>query len=242
MKNLQTLIPKSIITFLLVVSFSLLHGQSLEMKQADSLFKAKQYTQSAELYQSVFQKKNYTPAMLLKLAWIEEGLGKIGLTLYYLRLYYLATDDSQALVKMGELATKYNLSGYALTDTDRLTYWFAQNRTMVLSLSTLLLLLNCCWIFYKKNKQLRVTVSVWLLAIGSVVVLVINNYTLPRSVIVKSDNTYLMSGPSAGASVVAVVTEGHQLKKMAVEDTWVKVKWMDKWVYAKADALLEVAL
>ena len=63
---------------------------SFRLGQADSLYEKKQYTQSLEHYQAMLQKGEYTPAMLLKMAYIEEGLGRVGQALYCLdRLIYM---------------------------------------------------------------------------------------------------------------------------------------------------------
>src|SRR6188768_2506509 len=86
------------------------------LRLADSLFLAKRYTQSMELYRSVFAQHEYSPAMLLRMAYIEEGLNQTGQALYYLNLYYEATRDKAVLEKMEEVATKYNLEGYRQTD------------------------------------------------------------------------------------------------------------------------------
>src|SRR5277367_2596703 len=123
MKILQTCFLKIVITLSLFFSVVPIHAQPQKIKTADSLFRVKQYTQSMELYQSLFIEKKYTSAMLLKMAFIQEGLGKIGPTLYYLKLYYLASDDEQALHKMEELAGKFKLNGYSFSEEDRLQRW-----------------------------------------------------------------------------------------------------------------------
>jgi len=46
------------------------------LKMADSLYGKKQYTQSLELYREIFNERNYSPAMLLRMAYIEEGLSQ----------------------------------------------------------------------------------------------------------------------------------------------------------------------
>src|SRR5688572_10488658 len=75
---------------------------SYRLRQADSLFLAKRYTQSMELYRSIFAQNEYTPAMLLKMAYIEDGLNQTGQALYYLDLYYHATRNKSVLEKMEE--------------------------------------------------------------------------------------------------------------------------------------------
>src|SRR5689334_2250894 len=97
MKNLQTWLLKFLITLPFFFNYQVVEAQSQQIQQADSLFRSKQYTQSLEVYQAMFKERKYSPAMLLKMAYIQEGLGKIGQTLYYLKLYHLATDDEQAL-------------------------------------------------------------------------------------------------------------------------------------------------
>ncbi|MDZ7649541.1 MAG: hypothetical protein U5K54_21605 [Cytophagales bacterium] len=75
------------------------------------MFAKKQYTQSFERYQSLYESGRYTPAMLLK-SYIQEGLGRISQSIYYLQLYYKATNDEQALIKLKNSATKHKLEGY----------------------------------------------------------------------------------------------------------------------------------
>ena len=89
------------------------------LQQADSLYVEKKYTQSLEHYQTILRQDQYSPAMLLKMAYIEEGLNHIGPALYYLNLYYVPTNDKTVLTKMEEVATRYNLEGYESSDADQ---------------------------------------------------------------------------------------------------------------------------
>src|SRR5690349_5794198 len=91
------------------------------LQTADSLFTAKRYTQSLEHYEEILRQRQYTPAMLLKMAYIQEGLNNMGSAMYYLNLYYIATNDKSVLEKMDEMATKFGLQGYETTDSDR--FW-----------------------------------------------------------------------------------------------------------------------
>jgi hypothetical protein len=53
--------------------------------------------------------------MLLKMAFVKEGLGDYSNALYYLNLYYLKTYDKKVLKKMENLAERYHkLEGYEL--------------------------------------------------------------------------------------------------------------------------------
>src|SRR6185436_7100842 len=98
-------------------------ASAIVLAKADSLYSSKQYTQALDFYQLLHKSGQYTPAMLLKVAHIQEGLGRLGESLYYLNLYFLATDDQQALKKMEELAKKNNLEGYETSETTHFLAW-----------------------------------------------------------------------------------------------------------------------
>src|SRR5687768_16146486 len=113
MKNMQRGYLKIVACIILITTFQTAFSQtsSFRLKTADSLFQAKRYTQSFEHYETILKQNQYTPSMLLKMAFIQEGLLHTGRAMYYLNLYYLSTNDKTALEKMNELATKYNLEG-----------------------------------------------------------------------------------------------------------------------------------
>jgi len=242
MKNLQVGFPKFIATIAFFFSCQHSIAQSQKIIQADSLFRAKQYTQSLEVYQSLFNEQKYSPAMLLKMAYIQEGLGKIGQTLYYLKLYHLATDDEQALRKMEELAGKFGLSGYERNDASRMQQWIDKKITIVQFGLAALLLLICILIFIRKTKEQKPWFAAVAIILVATAIFYLNNFYSDNSVIVNNDHAYLMQGPSAGAPVVAVVAEGNQLQLLGQNDVWLKVKWQDKIVYVKNNSALKVAL
>jgi hypothetical protein len=241
MKNLQTRFLK-ITTILSLLSFAIANAQVSKLTTADSLFRAKQYTQSIEIYKGALLEKKYSAAMLLRMAYIEEGLGKIGSTLYYLQLYQLASHDEQSIQKTEELASKFNLSGYQNNDASRLARWFNKSKLLILVLLSGLLLLAAYFSYYLRLKDRQPWPALVCLLLVGVGLLYFNNSSPATSVIVSADNTFLMEGPSAGAPVVTVMGEGNQLEALGSEDVWLKVKWMDKVVYVKENAVLKVAL
>src|SRR5665811_2051912 len=85
-------------------------------------FKKKQFTQSFELYEDLFKQKKYSPAMLLKMAYIQEGSGHMSRSLYYLRLYYKVTRDERVLAKIEEVAANNKLEGYGETPSGKLFF------------------------------------------------------------------------------------------------------------------------
>jgi len=242
MKNLQTWFLKFLITIAFFFNCQFALAQSQKIKLADSLFRSKQYTQSLEVYQSLFNDQKYSPAMLLKMAYIQEGLGKIGQTLYYLKLYHLASDDEQALHKMEELAGKFGLSGYDSNDASRMQQWINKKIKIVqIGLASVLLLMSYT-IFIRRRKDHRPWLAVGVIIIVSASVFYLNNFYSSNSVIVNNDRTYLMEAPSSGAPVATILAEGNQLQLLGHSDVWLKVKWMDKIVYVKNSSVLKVML
>lgn len=214
------------------------------VQRADSLYAAKQYTQAFEHYQTLFTGGRYSPSMLLKMAYIQEGLGHLGESLYYLNLYFLASDDAQALKKMEELAEKNNLEGYETNETIKLFAWLQEQYSTIAYVFAAVSLLLLTLMFYQRMKrQTRPSLA----GIGLVVTLALLFFHINFSLksergIVAQPQTYLMSGPSAGASVIAIIGEGHQLEIKGKEDVWLRVSWKNKEVFVKEFLLRPVRL
>src|SRR3970040_613357 len=93
----------AIMAFLMVsATGAIAQTSSFRLYTADSLFRAKQFTQSLRHYEAMLENKEFTPAMLLKMAYIHEGL-----------------------------ATKSTLGGYTVTDADRLISWYIESREYI---------------------------------------------------------------------------------------------------------------
>lgn len=247
MKIIQTRFLKNIITtalFGFIFIHALAQSHPIELKQADSLFHAKQYVQSFERYSALLKEKQHSPAMLLKMSYIQEGLGHTSLSLYYLNLYYLASHDEQALSKMEEIASKNGLEGYQSSDLNnflnRLKQYSDQITLMLLSIIMFFFAL----IFYQKIKQHKKPIaSAFVLVFFLALLFAHTHYNEYLKLgIVSESSTYLMSGPSAGSTVISIIDEGHQLKILGKTDVWVKVNWKDTEAFIKESSLLPVKL
>jgi|SRR5690606_10879780 len=214
------------------------------LNTADSLFKAKRYTQSLAHYEEILAQRQYTPAMLLKMAYIHEGLNQTGQAMYYLNLYHSATGDESVLSKMDDMARKYNLEGYATTDGDRFAAFYQDNHLYIsIALSALAVLMLS--MVYHTRVKLRSR------PIGSAVALLLILATLavhqfaaaPRvKAILASESIYLMAGPSAGAGVIDVVGDGHRVEIIGKEDIWLKIRWTNRIAYVKEAAVRKVEI
>ncbi len=212
------------------------------LQKADSLFSSKQYTQSFRLYDSLLRDKKYSPAMLLKMAYIKEGLNQ-SRALYYLDLYHQATDDEQTLAKMEELADKYDLEGYKPTAQSQLNAWIHKNSDSIKWVIATVLFFFFAWVVFQKKRNESLVVPAFLLTITAIGLAWFINLGEPRPLVVVSQSpVYLMSGPSAGASVVDIVEEGHRLTVSGEKDVWLRVTWREKVAFIKKSNTISAAL
>jgi len=243
MKNMQTTSLKFILLLLLVFRFAFgaaAQNNDNKLKKADSLFTAKLYTQSFDLYDELFSNKLYTPSMLLKMAFIQEGLGHLSTSLYYLSGYSKLTHDAQTDEKIAELATKNNLEGYNDPYSKELIMRFFQEQRILLTWA--LIAFNCMIlgiiVFQKAKKQRPVFAGFFLLFFLGILFWQVNFSSPPLTGIIAASNTYIMEGPSSGSSVISIANEGHKLAIEGKYDVWFKVKWNGKDAFIKENSLL----
>ena len=214
---------------------------SFRLQQADSLYEKKQYTQSLEHYQAILGRKEYTPSMLLKMAYIEEGLGRVGQALYYLDLYYLATNDKLVQEKMEELSTKFNLKGYENTDATLVLSFYHDYREYISVALAALTVFFLSLLFYWRNKGKRLVAARFCMFTIVALLLVHVNFGERISTgIIGEPNTFLMEGPSPGSSVISVVNEGHRVEVIGKVDVWYEVMWNDNTAFVRDIDLLTI--
>jgi len=63
-----------------------------------------------------------------------------------------------------------------------------------------------------------------------------------EAAIITSPHAYLMDGPSAGATMVDVVGDGHRVEVIGRHDVWLKIQWDDVTGYVRDNALQPVTL
>ncbi|MEQ8425509.1 MAG: hypothetical protein RIA63_12415 [Cyclobacteriaceae bacterium] len=243
MKNKQKAVLKILLIIPLLSLFSNLNAQTAStlVKKADSLFSIKQYTQSLELYKEVFSQGQYSESTLLKMAYIQEGLGRMSESLYYLNLYYLLSNDEQAAKKMEEIASKNHLYGYKADQTQQVFFLLREYSGVISkTLFAITILLFALLIYQKKRDRHPMPVAIAILVLLSVLFLHVNFSQKTRLGIVHHNGTYLMSGPSAGSSVITIINEGHMLDILDKKDVWVHAKWLNQDVYVKEDQVLMI--
>lgn len=207
-----------------------------DRQYADSLFAEKKYTQAFEVYeQLVHEHQVFSPRMLLKMAYVKEGIGDFPSALYYLSLYYRYSPQLDVLKKMEKMATEQGYEGYAYSDHAFFKTAFAQYRFPVTLAFISIALVWLIFLFVRKRKGQEIRAA----GLGLLFFLTLTGgwYNLPihePQVVIQEDSVYLMDSPSAGAKVVAVVDEGHRLPVIGeAKDIWYPVLWQGEPAYLR---------
>ena len=243
MNNLQSWHIKIFFCFFvstfLAPEYSSAQSVSADLLKADSLFELKKYTESFDEYQTVFEQGMASPQMLMKMAFIKEGLDEYPEALFYLTKYYDLTHNNLVLKKINEIAEKQGLLGYDVTDADFIMSWYSLYYDLILTvvMSVIFVLLLLQVYRFLKKKGFSTGLMTWQLIFGLFLAVVVNYpFSKPEAIIVEPA-TYLMKGPSAGAPMLEIVSQGHKVKVLDAGQIWTKILWHDAEVYVRSGSL-----
>lgn len=230
---MQNIFFKIVILLIIInlLNHKISKSQNQQINLADSLFDQNKYTESYRRYEKIFNgSKIFTFQMLLKMAFIKEGLNDYTLALYYLNVYYLKDPDIRILDKMDKMAKKYKLKGYKVTEWNHFySYYFRYHFTF-----SLILILGAIIFFaiiiYKYTFKKRIKASYRIAFIlYLILVYYVNNFSKSYSwAIIKNDSSLIMRSPAAGSELVENVEKGHKLKVIGNYDIWYKVLWKEE--------------
>lgn len=182
--------------------------------------------------------------MLLKMAYIQEGLGNIGKALYYLNLYYLASNDKEVLFKMEELAEKYDLDGYTASDKEHaLSFYHDYYNYISIALAAIMVFMLST-IFYTRvrlNKR-PIAGPVALVVIMVAFVIHLNFGGRVSTAILTAKSAYIMTGPSPAAQLLTITGEGHRVEIIGKKDVWLKILWNGQVAYVRDQMLQPIEL
>ena len=228
-KNMQKRAIKFQFIVILTLSCFVLKGadnQALLLK-ADSLFEKNKFTEARELYFDLYQKGQQSPATLLKMAYVHEGLGEFGQALFFLFSYYKITEDGRAYEKIQTLAKTHDISGYQLDPIEQIQIWM-HNRLfnilpvlLVVGIFFMLLMVNSARHGNYNGKYASGFVSVLFIVMGGIAL----NFMSPNQRAVITQTSYCMSGPSSAANLLSIIPAGSQVQVKREQDIWVEVQW-----------------
>ncbi len=223
----------SFFILLLLIFWKTANCQTL-LSEGDSLYAAKKYTEAFEIYSQIFEEGNITESMLLKMAFIKEGLQDYGQALIYLNLYYKISGDRKALDKIQELADAERLEGYEYSDKDFvLTVLIKYSTDILMGLGAISLGL-LAGLYYQRKKGRKPSLNLFFQGITLLLFFfVANNFFLAEEAIIKADQTLIVTAPSAAGEPVDVISKGHKVTVLEETDIWVKILWNDQIAYVR---------
>jgi hypothetical protein len=219
----------------------LAQSPSQRLTQADSLFTQHRYTQALGIYENLLtQGQVYSPQMLLKMAYIHEGLQQYTKSMYYLQLYYSKHPSRSVLRKMEEVGLQQHLSGYQYTDWDFFKTQFYKYYAHILELllAVAVIALTLLFLRWVKKRPIPLNAKVIFLLYLVFLFYFANFLTLGRQGIIQAGNAPIMTAPSAGSSLVAAVGMGHKVRVLGEQDIWYRIEWNDQTAYIRKNNLL----
>jgi len=213
------------------------NAQNLLLSKADSLFTQQKYTEALHLYQDIYSSGQASPAMLLKMAFIQDALDNYAEALFYLDQYYRLSADRNVVRKIEELAEAKSLRGYRYGDTHYFLALLDKYRTQFILLLLAITVLLLAYII-KKAKQGEKPVATGIIQVMVMaIIFAINNFNTSPQGIIMASNTLLRAGPSAGAEPIEILSRGHKVKVLGQDEVWAKVLWDGQEVYVRKGRL-----
>lgn len=229
---------KFLISSLIILVFISTGGftQSLEKElvKADSLYKNKQYISAIKIYKKIYDEGNSSPAMLLKLARIEEGMGNPGESMYYLEKYYQFTKDEKAIDYLKKTSEAKNAIGFNYDLAYKANLFYKEWKIYFKLFLSIILILGVGMMLKNKNSLTKKKSYFAIAIIPLLIVAFLNNYDGKSEAIITNSPSYLLEGPSAGANLVEKVSVPTKIQVKSQVDVWSKVIFDDKVAYIKS--------
>ena len=200
---------------------------------ADSLFNQRSYKEAMQIYQENYQSGIYSPSMLLKMAFISEGIGDKESAALFLSKYYDLSPNPQTITKIKSLTGQNELVGYEVSDGMRFVLFLVEYKEIVVGILSLLLVVSIIFLWSKGENEAR---FFWPSGLLITLIFLINNFLKgPNTGLVTGSPTYIVSKPSAGGELIDLVEPGHRVKIRSSKDVWYEVEWKDQIAYIKKE-------
>src|SRR5690606_4152100 len=231
------LVKLPIIFLLMLQSFSS-QADTGRLFNADSLFQSKNYQEALVIYESILhEEKAYSPAMLLKMAFISEGMGDYPKTILYLSKYYEQNPNPQIPNKIKELTNQNSLVGYSMSDRDQFFSILVDNGQLITSILGLLLILSLITLVLKGFKT---GYAVSCLVLVGMVALSNNFLQKAEAGIVTGSSSLVLDHPSAGGNLIRQVGSGHRVSIKSSVDIWYEIEWGAQSAYIRKDQVTKI--
>lgn len=239
MPNLQQIFLTKLTLFFLVFAQSFnCQANTVTLEKADSLFASKNYQEALVIYEEILQKDQaYSPAMLLKMAFISEGIGDFPKTTLYLSKYYDHNPTPQIPDKIKELTNQTSLTGYNVSDRERFFNMLTDYSQEITSTLAVFLVLSLIMLVVRGFRKEYFISSIFLLCL----VFLSNNFMgKPDTGIITGDPTLIMSHPSAGGNLLKNVSPGHRVVIKSSIDMWYQIEWENQRAFVRKDNISKI--
>lgn len=210
------------------------------LQKADSLFQAGQVEQSYPLYRQARGQAGLQSArQLLRMAYIQEGLGHYPAALYYLSVAQAWQPRYATWHKMVALAQEHRLTGYPDTWRQNLAITIQRYYYRLLQGLLLLAVAGGTLLLLRRRTADRAwwaTYGGYLLLVG----LFLNLLAPGRVGLVARPRAPLMAGPSAGSAWLTTAAAGDRFEVRGQQDIWFRVQWQGRDAYIRRPDLLLV--
>ncbi|MBD3630398.1 hypothetical protein [Cyclobacterium sp.] len=205
---------------------------SMPLQRADSLFSQKKYQEALEIYENILHEEGtYSPAMLLKMGFIAEGIGDFGQASLYLSKYYEHNPNPAVIEKIKSLTNQTRLEGYEVSDQARFLSVLVDYKTEITGVFAFLLLLSLILILVMREKR-----SVFYIPalIFLVLAFISNNFIQkPEMAIITGNTVLIMDQPSAAGKLVKRVQAGHRITIGSSQDMWYQIEWANRKAFIR---------
>ena len=202
---------------------------------ADSLFAQRSYKEAMEIYEVNFESGVYSTSMLLKMAFIAEGIGDSERATIYLSKYYDLSPNPQAISKIKTLTGQAELVGYEVSDGMRFVLFLVEYKEILVGALTLFLIMSLIFIG-SKGRKLSETRFYWPSILLMGIIFLSNNFLKgPSTGLITSSPSLIRTKPSAGGERIDLVEPGHRVIIKSSKDIWYEIEWKDKIAYIKKE-------
>ena len=231
-------IAKLILFFLFVYQISDCQANGTTLNLADSLFASKKYQEALQIYESMLDDGTYSPAMLLKMAFIAEGVGDFPKSTLYLSKYYSHDPNPKVIAKIKTLTNQATLVGYDVSDRQKFFKFLIDLNQEITATFALLLLVFLISIvaFPKQRTGFYAPALIFLL-----LTFASNNFLEDQeTAIVTGAPTLIMDTPTSAGNLIRKVDAGHRVVIKSSKDIWYEIEWNEKTAYIKKENLSKI--
>ncbi len=239
MPNLKRIFLSNLMIFLIALlqSFNC-QADINKLQKADSLFNTKNYQEAMKVYEDLFENdQSYSPAMLLKMAFISEGKGDYSQASFFLTKYYDTNPNPRVITKIKTLTSQSNLVGYTLSDRDRFFKFLTDLQQEITSGLAFLLIISLILLFIYKMKadKAKYYLPSFILIF---LIFVSNNFLKDAPTgIVTGSPTLIMDKPTAGGNLIQNVDPGHRVIIKSSKDVWFEIEWGNRNAFVRKESI-----